>query len=161
MGAGLPLFCRTAIADFGLDGNEGRSLCFSLCSLDGQADGVRISSILNRNGLETESAHSLFHILAERNVCASLNGNLIGIVKNDQFPKDIGVVVHNRIIILIKYGGQMLFRQSHTDSHPHSGSQRACGCFHSNRVAIFWVTWSQGTNLPEIHNILFLQSISK
>jgi len=143
VGACLALFSRAAEADLSLDGDEGRMLSISLCNLNCCADGIDICSVFNGNCLEAECFHALFHVLAECDVCASLDGDAVGIVENDKFTKSkcsckgeclrgnslhhaavaaeyICEVIDNRVAFLVEYGCQMLLSHCHTNSHAHT-----------------------------------------
>ena len=90
MSAGLALLSRAAVADLGLNRDEGRTCGICLCLLDGLADGIQVIAVLHGQQLESKCLHALLYILCKCDVRASLNGNLIGIVEHDQLAKAQG-----------------------------------------------------------------------
>ena len=84
MSACLALLSRAAIADLCLNSNERRTLCILLGSLDSHSNRINVIAILHGNRLESKGAHTLLHILTERNICASLDGNAVGIVEYNE-----------------------------------------------------------------------------
>ena len=80
MSACLALFCRAAITDLGMNGDEGRAGGICLCFLDGFADLILVVAICNVQSLETKCSHALLYILSDSDVRASLDGVGVGII---------------------------------------------------------------------------------
>ena len=70
-------------------------------------------------------------------------------------------MVDHRIAFLVEYGRQMCLCHGHTHCHGGSGSQGARGGFNSHGVAVLRVSRGPGVQLPEVHQILLLQSVSE
>ena len=173
----LALLCRTAIADLGMNNDYRRSVCVCLGCLNSCSDGVKIISVLYLKYAEAVCFHALCHIFPERNVCISLNGNIVGVIDHDQLSKSqstcqreslrgkslhhaavsaqyIGIVVYNFAVFFIKYSSQMSLSHSHAHCHAHTLSQRTCGGFYANGMAILRMARCQGASLAEILNII-------
>ena len=178
MSACLALLGRASEADLRLNGDERRMLSVFFCLLDGSSDCFQIIAVFHGDRLETERFHAFLDILGKCDIRTSLDGNFIGIIEDDQFGqsqcscqrKRLGgnplhhaavaaqhecIVIDYRILLLIKNLCQMSLCSRHTDSHSHTGSQRSCGCFDADRVAILRMSRCQGTQLSEIHDIFF------
>ena len=184
MGTCLALFSRAAEADLRLDGDEGRMLSISLCNLNCCADRVDICSVFNGDRLEAECFHALFHVLAECDVCASLDGDTVGIVENDELSESkcsrkreslrgnslhhtavtaeyICEMIDNRIIFLVEYGCQMFFSHCHTNCHTHTCAKRSGCSLNPNGVAVFRMSRSQGSDLTEVHEVFLCKTVSE
>ena len=167
MCARLALFCRAAEADLRLDGDKGRMLGICLCSLDRLADRVDIIAIFYSDRLETKCLHTLLYILTECDVRASLDGDAVGIIENNQLGKSqgtcqreclrgnafhhtsvaaqyIGVMVNYRIIFFVEYAFQMCLSHRHADCHTHTCAQRTGRRLNANGMTIFRMSRSLG-----------------
>ena len=76
----LALFCRAAITDLGMDGDEGRAGGIRFCLFDGFADLLQVVAVCNVQSLETKCSHTLLYILGKCDIGASLDGDAVGII---------------------------------------------------------------------------------
>ena len=177
MGRSLALLCRTAIADLGMNNDYRRSVCVCLGCLNSCSDGVKIISVLYLKYAEAVCFHALCHIFPERNVCISLNGNIVGIIDYDQLSKSqstcqrecfrgkslhhtavsaqyIGIMVYDFAVFFVKYSSQMSFSHSHAHCHAHTLSQRTGSCFYAYGMSVLRMSRCQRTSLTEVLNII-------
>ena len=59
-------------------------LLVRFCRLDGFADGLKVSAVLDRERLEAECRHALFNIFSEGEVGVAFDGNVIAVVEYDE-----------------------------------------------------------------------------
>ena len=183
MRAGLALLCRTAVADFCLDRDEGRMLLVRLCLLDGFANRFEVVAILDRDGLEAEGLHALLHVLTERDVRAALDGDAVAVIEDDELRKAerarkrerLGrdalhhaavaakrkrVVVNDVITRLVERRCEMRLGHRHADSHAHAGTERARRRLNADRVAVLRMARRQGIELAELLHIVHRQAVA-
>ena len=176
MSGSLALLCRAAIADLCANDDHRWPLRICLSGLKGCADGVKIIAILYPEYAEAVCLHALCHILRKSDICVSLDGDLIGIVDHDQFPKPkstcqrecfrgkslhhtsvpaqyIGIVVNNPAVLLVKYSSQMGLCHGHTHCHAHALTKRPCSGLYPYGMTVLRVARCQGTGLAEVFDI--------
>ena len=85
MGGSTSHLLRNAITDLGFNGNKIGGRTVFLGGFNSLGNRLDIITVLNRQGLETEGLHTLFHIFRKSNVRIALNGNLVGIIQDGQF----------------------------------------------------------------------------
>ena len=83
----LALFCRAAKTDLRLYSNHCRAGFISFRFLDSFSNFFQIVAILHNKCLETERLEAFLYILSKRNIGASLNRNLVGIIEDNQLAK--------------------------------------------------------------------------
>ena len=98
MGACLALLGRAAVSDLCLYRDKGRMPGIFFRLLNGGANGLQVITVLHSEGLETKGSHAGGYILGKSQVCASLDGNAVGIVQNDQFMKAHGACKGKRLV---------------------------------------------------------------
>ena len=184
MCAGFTLFCRAAVTNLRLNRDEGRMFFVSLGRFNSFANSFQIIAIFYSQRLETESLHTFFHIFREGNIRAAFDGNLIGIIKHNQFgeaertsqregfrrnafhhaaiaAQSKGIMVNHIIARLVEFCSQMSFCHRHTYSHTHACPQRAGRGFNTYRVTIFRMPRSQRTVLTEVLHIIHGKAITE
>ena len=181
--AGLALLRGAAVADLRLDRDERRMLLVSLGLLDGPADGLKVVAVFDRDRLEAERTHARLHILTECDVRIALDGDVVGVVEDDELRKAertrererLGgdalhhaavaaererVVVDDLIARLVEYSREMRLRHRHADRHAHAGAQRPRRRLDADRVAVLRMARRQRAILAELLHIVERQPVA-
>ena len=184
VGARLAFFGGAAEADLRFDRDEGRPLLVCLRLFDRLADGGEIRTVLDRERLEAEGRHALFHVFGKGEVGAALDGNVVAVVEHDElvegeraceredFGGDAlhhaavaaegkGVVIDDGEIRLVEDGGEVRFSNRHADCHAHAGAQRPCRSFHALRMAVLGMAGRQGAVLAEVLEVVERQPVAE
>ena len=184
MRACLALLSRAAVTDLRLHGNHGRLRLLGLCSLNGSADGIKVISVLNNEGLEAHSPESCLYIFGKCDVGIAFDADLVAVIENNQLRKTkgackrhgfvgntlhhtsvaaehVGVMVNNRISGLVELCGEMSLCHSHTYGHAHACAERAGRSLNTLGVTVLRMTGGQGSVLTELHHIFFGQAVAE
>ena len=181
--AGLALLGRAAVADLRLDRDEGWMLLVSLRFFDGLADGLEIIAVLDCDCLEPKGAHTSLDILREGDIRVALDGDLVGIVEDDELreakrasererlrgdafhhaavaAERERVVVDNRVARAVEHRSEVCLCHRHADSHAHACAERARRGFDADRVAVLRMARCQRAHLAELFHIIHRQAIA-
>ena len=87
MGGGSILLMRAAKADVRADSDQRRTVCFLSGVLECQRNSFYVIALFHSLHLPAEGGEPSHAILGECQLCASLDGDVVICVKNDEFSK--------------------------------------------------------------------------